>query len=172
MKTPIFVRELTDDERQALEDGLRSSQAFVLRRSQILLASARGKWVPHIAEDLGCDPQTVRNAIHAFNSRGLEALQRRPPIPRTTHPAFDAQGLQRLRELLHQSPRDYGQDVSLWTLTRVAEVSYELGLTDHMVSYETIRRALLQLGKSWQRAKRWIESPDPAYARKKGDGTV
>lgn len=36
MKRPIFVRELTDGERQALEAGLRSSEAFVLRRAQIL----------------------------------------------------------------------------------------------------------------------------------------
>ena len=36
MKKPIFVRELTDDERQALEEGLRSSEAFALRRAQIL----------------------------------------------------------------------------------------------------------------------------------------
>ena len=77
----IFVCELTDYERQALEPGLRSSQAFVLCRPQILLASTRGKWVPHIAEDLGCDPQIVRNAIHAFSSQGLEALQGRSPIP-------------------------------------------------------------------------------------------
>ena len=172
MKKPIFVRELTDGERQALEEGLRSSEAFVLRRAQILLASARGTWVAQIAESLGCNPQTVRNAIHDFDDHGLEALQRRPPVPKTTHPAFDAEGLERLKEVLHQSPRDYGKEASLWTLTLVAEVSHDLGLTDHQVSYETIRTAMGRLGKSWQRAKRWIQSPDPEYARKKGVGTA
>jgi len=43
MKPPKFVRALTADERVALEAGLRSSDAFVLRRCQILLASARGE---------------------------------------------------------------------------------------------------------------------------------
>jgi hypothetical protein len=38
MKAGIFVRDLTPEERKALEAGLRSSEAFVLRRSQILLA--------------------------------------------------------------------------------------------------------------------------------------
>ena len=42
MKPPIFVRTLSKHEREALETGLRSSDAFVLRRCQILLASARG----------------------------------------------------------------------------------------------------------------------------------
>jgi transposase len=172
MKQPIFVRELTDGERQALEEALRSSQAFVLRRAQILLASARGRWVPQITEDLSCSPQTVRNAIHAFNERGLEALQPGSSRPHTTRPAFDAAGLERLAELLHQSPRDYGKEASLWTLALAAEVSHEQGLTDRRVSYEAVRSALQRLGKSWRRAKRWVQSPDPEYARKKGVGTV
>jgi hypothetical protein len=36
---PKFVRPLEDAEREALAAGLRSSDAFVLRRCQILLAS-------------------------------------------------------------------------------------------------------------------------------------
>ncbi len=55
MKPPIFVRTLSKEERKALEDGLRSSDAFVLRRCQILLASARGEHPPpRIADNLGC----------------------------------------------------------------------------------------------------------------------
>src|SRR4051812_30800070 len=42
MKKPIFVRPLSDDERKTLKAGLRSPEAFVLRRCQILLASADG----------------------------------------------------------------------------------------------------------------------------------
>ncbi len=43
MRTPIFIRSLTENERQQIQAGLRSSDAFVLRRCQILLASARGE---------------------------------------------------------------------------------------------------------------------------------
>ncbi len=49
-----------------------------------------------------------------------------------------------------------------------AEVSFEEGITEERVTGETIRATLLRLGKSWQRAKGWIESPDPGYVRKKG----
>src|SRR5260221_3664158 len=63
MRSPIFVRPLTDAERQALTAGLRSPDAFVLRRCQILLASARGERAPRIAEQLGCDDQTVLEAL-------------------------------------------------------------------------------------------------------------
>ena len=52
-----------------IETGLRFSDAFPLRRSQILLASHRGKRPKEIAHNLGCATQTVRNAIHAFEQK-------------------------------------------------------------------------------------------------------
>ena len=76
MKHPVYVRPVTDAERAQLVAGLRSSDAFVHRRSQILLASARGEQAPQIARHLGCDAQTVRNDIVAFNARGPAALRR------------------------------------------------------------------------------------------------
>src|SRR2546421_10446549 len=73
-KAPLFVRPPTDAERQALEDGLRSADAFVLRRAQIILASARGENVGAIAPRAGFSGQAVRDVIHAFNARGRAAL--------------------------------------------------------------------------------------------------
>src|SRR5215217_1458508 len=84
MKRPIFVRPLSDAEQKTLQAGLRSSDAFVLCRCQILLASSRGENAYQIATSLGCNPQTARNAIHALNERGLpEALQRGSKRPHT-----------------------------------------------------------------------------------------
>ncbi len=60
MQIPIFIRPLTEDERSQVQAGLRSSEAFVLRRCQILLASDRGERAPAIARQLGCHRQTVR----------------------------------------------------------------------------------------------------------------
>jgi transposase len=168
MKPPIFVRTLSKEEREALEAGLRSSDAFVLRRCQILLASACGERPPRIAENLGFGSQTVRNAIHGFNEHALDALTPGSSRPREVHAAFDESGTEALRELLHHSPRNFGKGSTLWTLAMAAEVSFEEGITEREVSGETIRATLARLGVRWERAKRWIESPDPGYARKKG----
>jgi len=84
MKPPIFVRSLSEEEREALEAGLRSKDAFVLRRSQILLASSRGESPPKIARSLGCGSQTVRNVIHAFKKGGLGALEAGYSRPKRT----------------------------------------------------------------------------------------
>lgn len=172
MKAPLFVRSLTDAERRHLTVGLRSPDAFTLRRCQIVLASARGEHAAAIARSLGCSDQGVRDALHAFNARGLAALARRSSRPATTHPAFDAAGAERLRELLHRSPREFGKDTGLWTLPLAAEVSFAEGVTATQVSGETVRATLARLGVRWQRAKRWIASPDPAYRRKKASATA
>ncbi len=174
MKSPIFVRKLSKNERERLEAGLRSKDTFTLRRSQMLLASSRGDEVPQIATNLGCGQQTVRDAIHDFNERGLlDALVAGSSRPRRTRAAFDEQGGEALREMLHRSPREFGRDSSLWTREMVAaQVSFEQGLTQKRVSGETIRATLARLlGVRWQRAKRWITSPDPLYERKKGAAT-
>jgi len=172
MKSPIYGRTLTAAERRAIEAGRRSSEAFTLRRSQILLASARREPVPQIAVALGCNEQTVRNAIHAFNQHGIAALAKGSTRPKTVpHAIFDARRREQVRALLHQSPRTFGKPTSVWTLALVAEVSHEQGLTPRLVSDEAIRLVLARLGVSWRRAKHWITSPDPAYAAKKGDAT-
>jgi transposase len=169
MKPPIFVRSLSAKERERLEAGLRSKDTFTLRRSQMLLASSRGDEVPQIAKNLGCGQQTVRDAIHDFNHRGLDALVAKSSRPRRTRDAFDEESAEVLREMLHRSPREFGYESSLWTLQMAAEASFEEGLTRRRVSGETIRTTLSRLlGVRWMRAKRWITSPDPLYERKKG----
>jgi transposase len=172
MKAPLLVRPLTDAERQQLTKGLRAADAFTLRRCQILLASADGAHAAAIGRRVGCSDQAARDAIRAFNARGLAALTRRSSRPATTYPAFDAAGAERLRELLHRSPREFGKDTSLWTLPLAAEVSVAEGLVAGPVTGETVRATLARLGVRWQRAKRWIVSPDPAYARKKVSATA
>jgi hypothetical protein len=171
MKAPLFVRPLTDAERDAVTTGLRSSDAFTLRRCQIVLASARGEHAAAIGRQVGCSDQAVRDALRAFNGRGVAALRRRSSRPATTRPAFDPAGAERLRALLHRSPREFGKATSLWTLPLAAEVSLAEGLTAGPVTGETVRATLARLGIRWLRAKRWLVSPDPAYARKKSGAT-
>jgi transposase len=171
MKQPIYVRSLTSEERAAVEVGLRSSDAFTLRRCQIVLASSRGTRASQIAQGLSCDADTVTKAINAFNERGLAALRPGSHAVHTPQAAFDAEAAERLKAIIHQSPRTFGKETSLWTLDLAAEVSFEQGLTRERVSDETIRQTLKRLGIQWKRAKHWIVSPDPAYQRKKTTAT-
>jgi transposase len=168
LRPPIFVRALTDDERTAVTAGLRSSDALLLRRCQIVLASARGERVPRIAEQVGCNEKTVRHFVQRFTRDGLAALPRGSSRPHHPPPrAFPGERAEQLRALLHRSPREFGYSTSVWTLDLAAQVGVREGLTATLVSDEAIRLTLKRLGVGWKRAKHWITSPDPEYARKK-----
>jgi transposase len=167
MNPPLYVRDLSQQERHQLESDLRTAEAFRLRRAQIILASAQGYKPQIVAQTYGTCSQTVRNVIRAFNENGLDALQRQSTRPKSAQPLLDAAALERLEQILHQSPRTFGKNTSLWSQALLAEVVCEQGLTEHIVSQETIRRALSRLGANWKRAKHWITSPDPLYSVKK-----
>ena len=169
MKTPLYVRKLTKKEKLSMQAGVRSKDPFVIRRSQIILASERGQKAIEIANTLGCDDQTVRNVIKGFNQDGIAVLQEGSRCPHNTQAAFSTKSVEQLKEILHQSPRNFGKATSLWTLNLAAEVSYENELVKERVSGETVRATLKRFGMKWTRAKHWITSSDPDYERKKNE---
>jgi DNA-binding NarL/FixJ family response regulator len=84
-----------------LEASLRSRDAFTLRRSQILLASARGSRPSQIAAHLSWANQTVRNALRAFRSEGLDCLTAKVQAPQRVQAIWSKARDDDLRELLH-----------------------------------------------------------------------
>ena len=167
MKPPLFVRPLSNAERTAIEQGLRSRDAFTLRRSQILLASARSQRPRQIATELGCSMQTVRNTIRAFAVKGLDCLRAESTRPKTVQPVFKQAQQEQLRAVLHQSPRCFGKPRSVWTLELLSEVCWEQRISAQRVSSVTMHHTLKAMGIDWTRAKAWIVSPDEQYALKK-----
>jgi transposase len=162
-----FVRPLTEEEKRQLQAGLRSRDAFTLRRSQILWASAAGQKPSLIAGNLGCTVVTVRNAIHAFAVEGLGSLIAKSVAPKQPISIWSKQRDPELRTLLHQSPRTFGKPRSTWTLELIAEVCHERGMTQRKLTIEAIRCILERLEINWKKAKNWMTSPDPNYAVKK-----
>jgi len=155
---PSWFAEWIDSERRAIHAGLRSPNAFTLRRAQILLQSADGRPPAQIADSLGCATQTVRNAIRAFQAAGIDSLEQRSHRPASAHPELDGIACERLRALLHRSPRDFGKPTSLWTLELIAHVAFAQGITARLMSGESVRQALVRMGIGWKRAKRSASS--------------
>src|ERR671936_2065006 len=84
---PLSVRPLTDVERQVLQDSLRAADAFVLRRAQIVLASAAGERSGQIAPRVGFTTQGVRDVLPTSRHRrsqwaGHAGARRPSPPPR------------------------------------------------------------------------------------------
>ena len=172
MRAHIQIRPLEPGEKEQLQQALKSPSAFTLQRAQYLLASHLGQKPLQIAKTYGGSRQNVRNVLKAFNQEGIAALTAKSRRPKSVRPLLEGESLEQLEHLLHQSPRTFGKNRSLWTQNLLAEVAFEQGLTPEQVSHETIRQALLRLGARWKRAKTWITSPDPAYARKKSNANA
>ena len=146
MKPPLFVRHLTEAERRQLQAGLRSADAFTVRRCQILLASDSGLRASQIARNLSCGVVTVRNALHAFHREGLACLKEKSSRPHSARPFLDATFAEPLKDLLHHSPRLLGKPTSLWTLELVAEVCHARGWTPRQLTAEAIRVVAIRPG--------------------------
>ena len=76
MAEPVRARRLTDQEGQRLQQIVRRGkhESIRVRRAVIIMASASGTLVPAIARLVAADEDTVRDVIHAFNAKGLAAL--------------------------------------------------------------------------------------------------
>jgi transposase len=158
-------------ERQSLQAGLRSREAFTLRRAQTLLASAAGRRPARIAAHVGCAVATVHNTPHAFEKEGAGCLVAKKRGPKDAQPVLDQATADPRKGIRHQSPRRFGKARSTWTSDLLADVSFAQGLTPRRLAHEAVRQAVKRLGHGWKRAKQWITSPDPASARKKKRGT-
>src|SRR4029078_4153149 len=99
MPAPLFVRPLKPSERRALKKGLRSTDAFSVRRSQILLASAERKTATPIARDLHCASHTVRHVLREFEQRGLDCLIKGENVPLSVQPVLTVEKREQVRTI-------------------------------------------------------------------------
>src|SRR5262249_38461460 len=118
--------------------------------------------------------QTQMNQNSASSSQpsapDLPTVKRPPPqSPCEGGPTADTDTspCERLRELVHQSPRTFSKPRSTWTLQLLADVCFETRIVDRPVSAATVHRELRRMGIRCKRMKLWAPSPDPQYALKK-----
>lgn len=169
---PIYARAITKEERHSLREELKSGNGVVVRRSQIILMSADETLKAQaIGQRVGYSDETVRQVIQRFNQEGLQVIYRKSTARPDDQRAFKDVAREQLKAMVHQSPRAFGCESSMWTLQLLAEVSYQEGLTDRLVHADTVGETLHQLGVDWKKAKRHIQSPDQHYQRKKNDAT-
>jgi transposase len=161
----VLGRQLVDEERRRLQSWRRCEDRVRYVRAQVVLLAETSPSAAGVARAIGVHVQTVRDLLRTFRAKGLSGLEPkpRPGMPRR----FAEKAEEVLIEIIHERPERYGLPDTRWTLQMAARVlAQQLGLES--VSTETVRRLLQRRRHSWQRAKEWIDSPDPEYVRKKG----
>jgi transposase len=143
----IFV-QLTDAQRQELQQVSRQAVGRVALRAQMVLLSDRGFTVPQIAQIHECGDDVVRTWLHRYAQAGVAGLtdeprSGRPPKDRLAPQIVDAQS--------QQSPRCSGHVQACWT---VGLLTAFLGQRFRLVlSGSSVRRALHAMGWRWARPR-------------------
>lgn len=140
--------EITDAQREELEQVSRQAVGRVALRAQMVLLAGRGYRVPQIAGIHACGQDVVRHWLHRYQKEGVCGLEDapRPGRPRT-HPLaghiVDTQA--------SQSPECAGHVQSCWTgglLAAFLATRFRVRL-----SPSSIRRYLRAMGWRWARPR-------------------
>ena len=160
MAEPVRARRLSDEEGRRLQQIVRRGKhgSVRVRRAMIIMASASGTLVPAIARLVAADEDTVRDVIHAFNAKGLAALDPRWAGGRPRLISDDAIGV--IVAAARTRPEKLGQPFTHWSLRKLA--GYLAGRDRPVrIGRERLRQILHARGISFQRTRTWKESHDP-----------
>jgi transposase len=138
---------LTAFQRKTLLKNLRANlQPEYQRRIEIILLADMRKSQTHICEIVGCSQEMARYWI-GIAEAGMAHKWNERPIgrPKTVNHRY----LERLKELVSHSPREYGYAFGYWTAQWLSKhLNQELGIE---ISDRHINRLLKQMGLSTKR---------------------
>jgi transposase len=120
MAQPVRARRLTDEEGRRLQQIVRRGKhgPIRVRRAMMIMASASGTLVPAIARLVAADQDTVRDVIHAFNQKGLAALDPRWAGGRPRLISDEATGV--IVAAATTRPEKLGPPFTRWSLRKLA----------------------------------------------------
>jgi transposase len=158
---PVRARRLSDHEGQRLTQLVRRGRGnpIRIRRATIIMASASGTPVSAIARLVAADEDTVRDVIHAFNEKGLAALDPqwaggRPRLISDDDIAF-------IVTTATTRPVKLGCPFTHWSLRKLVQYLERCHERRIVISRERLRQILRFQHVSFQRTRTWKESRDP-----------
>jgi transposase len=161
MAEPVRVRRLTDQEGRRLQQIVRRGKhgSIRVRRAMIIMASASGTPVPAIARLVAADQDTVRDVVHAFNQKGLAALDPRWAGGRPR--LISDEDIEFIVAAATTRPEKLGLPFTHWSLRKLAGYLARNPARIVRIGRERLRQILHARGISFQRTRTWKESADP-----------
>ena len=154
--------------------GSRHGPADWILHARMVVHSWDGERVEAIAQELHCDPQTVRRRLHRFDAEGLDGLGDRPKPGRPRR--LTAEDDSKLIALVNQAPpgrlvtqadgtmvaRDEEAEAQ-WSLNALASAAKEAGIA---VKRSQIRTILVREGVRWRHTHSWGTARDKDFIPK------
>jgi transposase len=161
MAEPVKARRLTDEEGQTLQRIVRRGKhdSIRVRRALIIMASASGTTVSAIAQLVKAHQDTVRDMIHAFNQKGLNALDPRWAGGRPRQISSDGERF--IVATATTRPEKLGRPFTHWSVRKLADYLAGSPVRVVKVGRERLRQLLRHHKISFQRTRTWKESTDP-----------
>jgi transposase len=166
MTERVRARRLTEEEGRRLVRIVRRGrhESIRVRRATIILASSSGTAVPAIARLVAADEDTVRDVIHAFNQRGLAALDPRwaggrPRLINDDDVAF-------IVATAKTRPEKLGRPFTHWSVRKLTAYLRRNQQRVVRIGRERLRQILHAHQITFQRTRTWKESTDPDKDRK------
>jgi transposase len=167
MRTPTRVRELTEEEAEAVKRlaQSRTEAARKVERARIVWLSHEGKFVTAIAAELRLDAKTVRAWLKRFNALGMPGLEDAQRSGRS--PTYTADEVGEVVAAALTNPKSLGLPFASWTLDRLeAYLNETKGIA---IKRSRIDDILLNEGLRWRKQETWFgERVDPEFAEKRG----
>jgi transposase len=161
MAERVRARRLTDQEGQRLQQIVRRGKhgSIRMRRAMIIMASASGTPVPAIARLVAADEDTVRDVIHAFNEKGLAALD--PQWAGGRPRLISDEDIEVIVAAATTRPEKLGLPFTHWSLRKLSAYLARNRTRTVMIGRERLRQILHERRISFQRTRTWKESADP-----------
>ena len=161
-KAKLKIRELTKEEKEFINQNLKSSKSFVKDRAKIILLSDENKTVKQICEKLDFHRPKIEKIIKQFNKAGLKIFERKKNTgkPRRLSPEQRAQILQ----FVNTHPEKLGLHFNNWSNTRLSEYAKIQGIT---VSSSHVGRIIKQDEIKYKKKTPHLYSNDPNFYKKK-----
>jgi transposase len=153
MAEPVRARRLTDQEGQKLQQIVRRGkhESIRVRRAMIIMASASGTTVPAIAHLVAAHEDTVRDVIHAFNERGLAALDPNWAGGRPRQITSDDEAF--IVTAATTRPAKLGRPFTHWSIRKLADYLDNNTVRQVKIGRERLRQILRARGISLQRTR-------------------
>jgi hydrogenase-4 transcriptional activator len=154
MFQPLFVRPLTEQEKETLNQSCESSNKEESNRAEVILLSAAGRTAIEISHQLGSHPTNIKKWIKRFNTDGLAGIAIRKRGPQGgPRPRFTSDQIERIRKLATSSPMALGYSFQAWSPQKIARAAVEQGIVDR-ISHVTVRHMVKRIVD--------VERPDPS----------
>lgn len=162
----MHVREMTDEERKAIERlaNSRTEPARAVERARIIWHASQGLRVAAVAKLLNIDKATVRLWLKRFNAKGLEGLA---DEPRSGRPAtYTPEEVGEVIVASLSNPKSMGLPFASWTLDRLeAYLNEQKGIA---IKRSRIDEILIAEGLRWRTQETWFgDRVDPEFGKKR-----